>query len=78
MCIRDRDKIGVLSKITNLMSECGISVDSFLQKPKINEPHSTLFFTTHKSYEKSIRKLLKALKEQEFIKASPFMMRIEE
>ena len=76
--LKVEDKIGVLSKITNLMSECGISVDSFLQKPKINEPHSTLFFTTHKSYEKSIRKLLKALKEQEFIKAKPFMMRIEE
>ncbi|EOD4831703.1 homoserine dehydrogenase [Campylobacter upsaliensis] len=76
--LKVEDKIGVLSKITHLMSECGISVDSFLQKPKINEPYSTLFFTTHKSYEKSIRALLKALEKQEFIKAKPFMMRIEE
>ena len=76
--LKVEDKIGVLSKITHLMSECGISVDSFLQKPKINESYSTLFFTTHKNYEKSIRALLKALEKQEFIKAKPFMMRIEE
>lgn len=69
------DKLGVLSKITKLMCDNGISVDIFLQKPKGGE--STLFFTTHESYEKSINLLLQNLKEENFIKAEPFMMRME-
>lgn len=71
------DKIGVLSKITHLMSEAKISVDSFLQKPKANEAHSTLYFTTHHAFERQIQGLLKELEKQEFIKEKPFMMRIE-
>ncbi|AXP09119.1 homoserine dehydrogenase [Campylobacter hepaticus] len=72
------DKIGILSKITQLMSQNDISIDSFLQKPKKNdENYSTLFFTTHLTYEKSIQNLLKILDQQDFIKTKPFMMRIE-
>ena len=59
------------------MSKAGISVDSFLQKPKAKEPHSTLFFTTHHSFERQIEALLKELSKQDFVKAKPFMMRIE-
>ncbi len=75
--LKVEDKIGVLSKITQIMSENSISIDSFLQKPKANEPYSTLFFTTHHTFEKSIKALIKALKKQKFIKAQPFMMRME-
>lgn len=75
--LKVEDKIGVLSKITQLMSENAISIDSFLQKPKANEAHSTLFFTTHHTYEKHIQRFLQAIAKQEFIKAEPFMMRIE-
>lgn len=75
--LKVEDKIGVLSKITQLMSENAISIDSFLQKPKASEAHSTLFFTTHHTYEKHIQVFLNKLKQQEFIKAEPFMMRIE-
>jgi len=72
------DKIGVLSKITQLMSENNISIDSFLQKPKRqDENYSTLFFTTHLTYEKSVQALLEILNKQNFIKTKPFMMRIE-
>ncbi len=75
--LKVEDKIGVLSAITHLMSENGISIDSFLQKPKANDTHSTLFFTTHKAYEKDIQKLIKILSNKEFLKADVFMMRIE-
>lgn len=75
--LKVEDKIGVLSKITQLMSENAISIDSFLQKPKANETHSTLFFTTHHTYEKHIKAFLNTLKSQEFLKTEPFMMRIE-
>ncbi len=76
--LKVEDKTGVLSKITQFMSENNISVDSFLQKPKQGETYSTLFFTTHHTFEKSIQNLLSILEKQDFIKAKPFMMRIEE
>ncbi|EAL5902407.1 homoserine dehydrogenase [Campylobacter lari] len=73
------DKIGVLSKITQLMSEHQISIDTFLQKPKKEkQDYSTLFFITHQTYEKNIQILAQKLREQEFVKDDVFMMRIEE
>ncbi|EAH5177485.1 homoserine dehydrogenase [Campylobacter lari] len=73
------DKIGVLSKITQLMSEYQISIDTFLQKPKKEKQDcSTLFFITHQTYEKNIQILTQKLKEQEFVKDDVFMMRIED
>lgn len=76
--LKVEDKIGVLSKITNLMSQNSISIESFLQNPKHNENYPMLFFTTHHTYEKSIMTLLEMLKKQDFIKDEPFMIRIEE
>ena len=76
--LKVEDRVGVLSKITQLMSEANISVDSFLQKPKANEAHSTLFFTTHHSFERQIQALLSELARQDFVKEKPFMMRIEQ
>ncbi|MCV3398864.1 homoserine dehydrogenase [Campylobacter lari] len=73
------DKIGVLSKITQLMCEHQISIDTFLQKPKKEKQDcSTLFFITHQTYEKNIQILTQKLKEQEFVKDDVFMMRIED
>ncbi|ASQ31158.1 homoserine dehydrogenase [Campylobacter avium LMG 24591] len=73
--LRVEDKLGVLSKITKLMCDNEISVDIFLQKPKGKE--STLFFTTHHTYERSIKNLIQALKQQDFMKDEVFMMRME-
>lgn len=76
--LRVEDKVGVLAKITNLMSENNLSIDSLLQKPKDESPYATLFFTTHTSVEKDVRRIMEILQEQEFVKEKPFMMRIEE
>lgn len=76
--LKVEDKIGVLSKITQLMSEAGISVDSFLQKPKASKAISTIYFTTHHSFERQIQALLSELARQDFVKEKPFMMRIEQ
>lgn len=73
--LRVEDKLGVLSKITKLMCENEISVDIFLQKPGGKE--STLFFTTHHTYERSIKNLIQALKQQDFMRDEVFMMRME-
>ena len=76
--LRVEDKVGVLAKITNLMSENNLSIDSLLQKPKDESPYATLFFTTHTSVEKDVRRIMEILQEQEFVKEKPFMIRIEE
>ncbi len=76
--LRVEDKVGVLAKITNLMSENNLSIDSLLQKPKDESPYATLFFTTHTSVEKDVRRTMEILQEQDFVKEKPFMMRIEE
>lgn len=80
--LRVDDELGVLSKITKIMSECNLSVDAFLQKPRnedeIAKKEATLFFTTHKSYEKDIQKVISILQNQEFIKQKPYMIRIED
>ena len=76
--LRVEDKVGVLAKITNLMSENNLSIDSLLQKPKDESPYATLFFTTHTSVEKDVRRTMEILQEQDFVKEKPFMIRIEE
>lgn len=76
------DKVGVLAKITNLMSENGLSIDSFLQKPhsknEDNDDSATLFFTTHTSLEADVKRVIEILQTQDFIKEKPFMIRIEQ
>lgn len=77
--LKVEDKRGVLAKITNIMSENNISIDSFLQKPKQkSESDVTLFFTTHTSFEADIRRVIKILENEDYLKQKPFMIRIEE
>jgi len=76
--LKVEDKMGVLAKITNLMSENNLSIDSLLQKPKDESEYAVLFFTTHTSLEADAKRTIELLKEQEYIKEEPFMMRIEE
>ena len=49
-----------------------------LQKPKDESEYAVLFFTTHTSLEADAKRTIELLKEQEYIKEEPFMMRIEE
>ena len=73
-----KDEVGVLAKITNLMSENNLSIDSVLQKPREdNNSHAILFFTTHTSLEADVQKTIEILKHKDFIKDEPFMIRIE-
>ena len=62
--LRVEDKVGVLAKITNLMSENNLSIDSLLQKPKDESPYATLFFTTHTSVEKDVRRTMEILQSK--------------
>ncbi len=74
------DDIGVLAKITDLMSKNNLSIDSFLQKPRVDKScdSSTLYFTTHTCLEADMVRVVNLLENESFIKDKPFMIRIEE
>lgn len=76
--LKVEDYIGVLAKITNIMSENNLSIDTFLQKPKKdNEDGATLFFITHTSLERDVKRVFALLEKENYIKDKPFMIRIE-
>ena len=76
--LRVRDEKGVLAKLTNIMSLNDLSIDSFLQKPKLKtDEEVTLFFTTHTCCEKDIKRAISVIGGENFITQKPFMIRIE-
>ncbi len=72
------DKIGVLSKISEILGRHSISIRSFLQKQDINhQERAVLLFSTHSCKERDIQKALQELDKCEFVECKPSMMRIE-
>ena len=72
------DKIGVLSKISEIMGKHSISISSFLQKQDAaNTERAVLLFSTHMCKEKDIQKALNELSNLEFVEYKPAMIRIE-
>ncbi len=76
--IEAADKIGVLSQISKILGDYGISINSFLQKQSKNAQFATLLFSTHQCFEKDIQNAIRKISECEFIKQTPAMIRIEE
>jgi len=78
MRIKVVDEVGVLTKITAILGDFGISVDSFLQKAdKKDKNFATLLFSTHTCKEISIQKAIKELEKLSSCKKKPVMIRIE-
>lgn len=72
------DRIGVLSKISEILGKHSISISSFLQKQDANKEESAvLLFSTHTCKESDIQKALKELSGLEFVELKPAMIRIE-
>ena len=72
------DKIGVLSKISEILGKHSISISSFLQKQDAKrEESAVLLFSTHTCKESNIQKALHELSELEFVELKPAMIRIE-
>jgi len=79
MRVKVADEIGVLTKITAILGDFGISVDSFLQKPDSKDKTlATLLFSTHKCKEVDVRNALKELEKLSTCKEKPVMIRIED
>lgn len=72
-----KDKPGVLSNITHILGEHGISIEKMIQKP-LNGNEANLLLSTHSAKEIAIQNALSALENVEYTTAKPVMIRIEE
>jgi homoserine dehydrogenase len=70
------DEIGVLEKIAHILAKNGISIESFLQKPR--DGFVKLLFATHKSIEKNIKNAIKEIEKEKFVIKPINYIRIEE
>ncbi len=71
------DKSGVLAKVTNALDAFGISIESMLQKPHVEDGHVKLLFTTHECQEAKIQEAILAFKKLDCVHGEIAMMRIE-
>jgi homoserine dehydrogenase len=71
------DKSGVLAKVTNALDGFGISIESMLQKPHVEDGHVKLLFTTHECAEAKIQEAILAFKKLDCVHGDIAMMRIE-
>lgn len=75
--LRVHDELGVIAKITNIMSQNELSIDSFLQKPNSSKADTTVYFTTHTCKQANVLKSLELIGRKNFVVSKPFMIRIE-
>ena len=71
------DQSGVLAKVTNELDGFGISIESMLQKPHVEDGHVKLLFTTHECQEAKIQEAMLAFKKLDCVHGEIAMMRIE-
>jgi homoserine dehydrogenase len=71
-----KDKPGVLSKITSILSTYKISIQSILQQPLSNPKFANLVIITHNAKEKNMKLALKKISKENFISKKITMIRI--
>ena len=71
-----KDKPGVLSKITSVLSKHKISIQSILQQPFSNLKYANLVIITHNAKEKDMKLALKKISKEKFISKKITMIRI--
>lgn len=69
------DRTGVLASVTKLFEENQISIETMLQRPSTSGS-ANLLISTHIALEKDVQTLIKALEAQDFVNATPVMIRI--
>ena len=72
------DKPGVLSSITSIFSKNKVSIKRLIQNPNKNKKISSIIIITHKSKNKFLKKILKAVVKKNFIKIKPKLIRIDD
>jgi homoserine dehydrogenase len=71
-----KDEVGVLAKITNILSQNGISIQTVLQKS--TNDGANLLLSTHTSVEKDIQKSLQEIESLDIVNSKPCMIRMED
>ncbi len=71
------DRPGILAKIAHIFAQNSISIESMLQRSE-KEGLAHLLLSTHSCKESSFQQALAILREQEFLKEEPVMIRIED
>jgi homoserine dehydrogenase len=71
-----KDKPGVLSKITSILSKHKISIQSVLQQPLGNPKYANLVIITHNAKEKDMRITLNKISKEKFVTKKITMIRI--
>ena len=71
------DRPGILAKIASIFGAEQISIESMLQK-SAQKDLAHLLLSTHRCKERDFQTALTKLKEQEFVKEDPVMIRIED
>jgi homoserine dehydrogenase len=74
--INVKDEVGVLAKITNILSQNGISIQTVLQKSLNNS--ANLLLSTHTCLEKDIQKSLNEIENLDITIQKPAMIRMED
>jgi homoserine dehydrogenase len=74
--INVKDEVGVLAKITNILSQNGISIQTVLQKSLDNS--ANLLLSTHTCLEKDIQKSMNEIENLDITIQKPAMIRMED
>ncbi len=72
------DKPGVLSNITNIFAKHKVSIKRLLQNPNKNKKNSSIIIITHKSSNKSLKKILRGVARKPYIKRKAKLIRIDD
>ncbi len=71
------DRPGVLSKISGILGDCGISLASVQQKGRHADGPVPIVMLTHEAVEENVQKALKNIKALDVIADKPVLIRIE-
>jgi homoserine dehydrogenase len=75
--IKVEDKSGVLAKVSKILGDKNISIETMLQKP-LNDTHANLLLSTHISNEKDIKDAINTIESLKFVDGHISMIRIED
>jgi homoserine dehydrogenase len=71
-----RDEPGVIAAISETLAECGVSIDSFLQKPAPDAGGVPIVLTTHATAESVVADAINRMEKLPAVLERPRLLRI--
>jgi homoserine dehydrogenase len=72
------DRPKVMAKISSILGDHNISIESCIQKGRNVGDYVPLILTTHTAKEKAIQDAIKGIEKLDIVKEKPFLLRVEE